>query len=106
MAPSPRSTHEVVVSGPTDCMLEWGADDHACSPRVTEVVEALHASGIVHGDLRAHNILVEEKADGTDVMHLVDFEHAMVTRERTMQEADLEAMLEMFRSCEVMDMSD
>lgn len=46
---------------------------------------ALHASGIVHGDVKSDNILVERHADGSEVARLIDFglAHAELESEST-----------------------
>jgi len=41
-------------------------------------LEALHAAGIVHGDIKSDNVLVERQDDGADVARLIDFGLARV----------------------------
>jgi serine/threonine-protein kinase len=40
--------------------------------RILDVVAAVHAAGVVHGDIKSDNLLVDERRDG-DVVTLIDF---------------------------------
>jgi len=49
---------------------------------VGQGLKALHASGIVHGDLKLENILVFDKGDGTVIAKLADFGSTMQLTEQ------------------------
>ena len=44
-------------------------------------LDALHAAGIIHGDVKSDNVLVESARDGSDIVKLIDFGLARVELE-------------------------
>jgi serine/threonine-protein kinase len=59
----------------------WLERDGALSPRraaaivgqILDGLGAIHRAGVVHGDVKADNILIEARGDGTDSVKLIDF---------------------------------
>lgn len=65
--------------------IEQGRVPGECWRRVGEMIGAVHAQGVDHPDLTAHNILL----DGTGRTYLVDFDNARFKREGTWQREGL-----------------
>ena len=57
------------------CIHENQISLRACSSIARQILaglEAMHAAGIVHGDVKADNVMVERQDDGSDVAKLID----------------------------------
>ncbi|MER7402476.1 class III lanthionine synthetase LanKC [Streptomyces sp. NPDC000070] len=73
--------YPLIKAGTTEQELRaYAARAAALADRVEEIVAAVHARGLVFGDLHPANILVDED-DGADRVHLVDFELAFPVEE-------------------------
>jgi serine/threonine protein kinase len=56
--------------------------------QLLNALHAMHAAGIVHGDVKSDNVLVQRRADGSPSATLIDFglAHAQFARDRCAQE--------------------
>ncbi len=68
-------------------------------PAALAILEHIHAKGVIHGDLKESNFLVDEPCiatGGAKTIMLIDFSHSRFDTDKDAQDEEVEEMLYLF----------
>ncbi|KAK9901318.1 hypothetical protein WJX75_006159 [Coccomyxa subellipsoidea] len=71
--------------------------DQDLLPAARDILQRVHAKGVIHGDLREANFVVTQHGSTRDI-YLIDFSHCSFTFDRSAQERKLEDLDDLFEN--------